>query len=599
MTGTADTTMADAETADTTFKTVTRANKSKRLKATLVQQESAERAHGYTIRVYFLPPRANTKFNPVSSMRGFFAEVIKYEPSLVVVSIDKTAQLELAQKPLPTTEDVFKRYFAVTPEVRAGTHKQHLSVGCHIQSERSFNDIKFDKTKPQLLEWMKQNKIFVESDNLGINKTTAIGHLTNLHPDLTNRQTLKELLRTALEEVVIDAKLAVDLDPSLKALYQQALTNGDLFVPEIPPFTVYKTRISHNRDKLKVKTDIIGIKCASDKAKLLKEFFSQLASPEHYEKQIGVFVPTGTVHSIGSENYAKLLSDNNVFLKSVVSIPIGDFSHETLDIPFSLDSDTDIDQTTLADIIMAQPWCLNVEKTSIHNKVLLTTTKTHLDTARMWIDTTLPNLYNQHVADKLDVTLIKKMIPRRLDKPIMTSASTAYADKLKQRMVNPPTGTSPTALTTQPPRHNKSKLSGITFDEQSFPALTTTKSNANPNPPKTNIPAPKNSQQAEPLAAPQFDYKAELQRLSVEIEMNLKKQFEAIFANMENKIDELAKQNEYYRQEQKLRFEEQEVVNSTVTKQLGYLVDNMKHILKYATPNATITLPLLNSNGPL
>jgi len=34
-------------------------------------------------------------------------------------------------------------------------------------------------------------------------------------------------------------------------------------------------------------------------------------------------------------------------------------------------------------------------------------------------------------------------------------------------------------------------------------------------------------------------------------------------------------------------------------KQLSYLVDNMKHILKYATPNATIALPLLNSNGPL
>ncbi len=51
MTGTVDTTMADAKTANTTFKTVTRANKSKCLKATLVQQEIAERAHGYTIRV--------------------------------------------------------------------------------------------------------------------------------------------------------------------------------------------------------------------------------------------------------------------------------------------------------------------------------------------------------------------------------------------------------------------------------------------------------------------------------------------------------------------------------------------------------------------
>jgi len=50
-------------------------------------------------------------------MHSFFAEVIKYEPSLVVVSIDKTEQLELAKKPLPTTKDAFKQYFAVTAEI--------------------------------------------------------------------------------------------------------------------------------------------------------------------------------------------------------------------------------------------------------------------------------------------------------------------------------------------------------------------------------------------------------------------------------------------------------------------------------------------------
>jgi len=608
MTETDDTTMADAATAGTPFKTVTRANKSKRLKATPVQLDIAECAHEYTIRVYFPPPQTNTKFNPVSSMRSFFAEVIKYEPSIVVASVDKTEQLEIAKTPLPTTEEIFKRYFVVTTEIRASTHKQHLIVGCNIRSERPFRDIKFDKTKPQLLEWMKQNMIFVESDNLGITKTTAIGHLTHLHPDLTNRNNLKQLLRTALEEVVIDPKLTVELDPSLKSLHQQAINNGDTFIPEIPPFTVYKTRITHNRDKLKVFTDIIGIKCASDKAKLLKEFFSQLASPEHYEKQIGVFLPTGAAHTIGAQNYAKLLSDNNAFLKSVVTIPIGDFSHETLDIPFSFDSDTDIDQMTLHDLLLEQPWCLNVEKTSIHNKVLLTTTKTNLETARTWIDNTLPGIYNQHVADKLDVTLIKKMIPRRLDKPIMTSASSAYADKLKQRTNDLSGGNQPTPLVTKPPRHTKTKAAGITFDEQSFPALTkqqpaksphTTQKSTSPAASNAATPATLSETTQATTAQPKFDYKAELQRLSEEIETKLKKQFEALFSAMEHKIDDLAKQNKHYRQEQKRRFEDQEVVNATVTKHLTYLVDNMKGILKHATPNATFALPLPCGNGTL
>jgi len=58
-----------------------------------------------------------------------------------------------------------------------------------------------------------------------------------------------------------------------------------------------------------------------------------------------------------------------------MTIPLGDFQHETLDIPFSLDTNTDIDQTTLLDIIVEPPWCLNVEKMKIINKVMVTTTK--------------------------------------------------------------------------------------------------------------------------------------------------------------------------------------------------------------------------------
>jgi len=352
MTKVADTTMADAMAADTAFKTVSCANKSKRLKATPVQKEIADRTHAFMIRVYFLPPRANTKLNPVSSMRSFFSEVLKYEPTIVVTRQTKTEQIDLAKTPIPTTETEFKKYFGVTADARTGMHKQHLIIGCNILSKQTFCDIKFDKNKPQLLEWMKREKIFVESDHLGITKTTTIGYLMQLHPDFMNRTTLRALLRTALEE----------LDPSLKPLQQQAKTNGDLFVPEIPQFEVYKTRISHNREKQAVKTDIIAIKCAHAQAKLLKEFYSQLASPVIYEKQIGVFVPIGAAHTIGSANYVKLLSDNNAFLQSVVTIPVGDFSHDTLDIPFSMDDNTDINQTTLTDVIMEQEWCLNMEK---------------------------------------------------------------------------------------------------------------------------------------------------------------------------------------------------------------------------------------------
>jgi len=226
----------------------------------------------------------------------------------------------------------------------------------------------------------------------------------------------------------------VKLDPSLKATIDQAKSNGDFFNPEVPNFKIYKTKLVHGRDKkTKVETDVLGIKSAAPQARLLKEFFAQLGSPVNYEKQLGVFVPMGAVHLLGMANYVNMICNNNQFIHSMVTIPVGNFQHDTLDIPFSIDTSTDIDKTTLLELIAEQTWCPSVEKTMIVNKVLLTTTKPQLEQARTWVDNTLIDIYNQHIDNKLDVTTICHLTPRHLDKPMLMTASTLYAGMLKQR----------------------------------------------------------------------------------------------------------------------------------------------------------------------
>ncbi len=124
-----------------------------------------------------------------------------------------------------------------------------------------------------------------------------------------------------------------------------------MFIPTTPSFKLYKTKIRHGTNKNKVETKVIGIKCTADKVCLLKEYFSQLASPTNYKKQIGIFVPTGVVHLVRTANYAKIICNNNSFLQNVITIPIGDLQHATLDIPFSLQANTDIDQITLQEVL--------------------------------------------------------------------------------------------------------------------------------------------------------------------------------------------------------------------------------------------------------
>jgi len=59
-------------------------------------------------------------------------------------------------------------------------------------------------------------------------------------------------------------------------------------------------------------------------------------------------------------------------------------------------------------------------------------TKDQIEQACKWINSTLLEIYMTNINDKIDVTTLQALTPQCLDKPIMTVASTTYADKLKQ-----------------------------------------------------------------------------------------------------------------------------------------------------------------------
>jgi len=93
----------------------------------------------------------------------------------------------------------------------------------------------------------------------------------------------------------------------------------------------------------------------------LKEFFNQSSVSSEIDTRLGTFVPTSAVHLISLDAYAKLLREHNQFLHTVTTVPIGNFQHKMLEIPFLTDASTDIDQTDLTKVMMSQPWCLSIE----------------------------------------------------------------------------------------------------------------------------------------------------------------------------------------------------------------------------------------------
>jgi len=228
--------MAASEAAGSVFKEVGRSKKSKRLKTTQVQKIPVNRTHKYTIRAYFPKPRANLKFNPSSSMKHLFTEMLKYDSTITILNDKDDQQLQLNIEAIPTSEAEFTKYFMVTQDTRPAHAKPHIIVGCRLMSDRTVRDIKFDTTtQNKFIDWLAKEKIFLESDSLGISKTSMVGYLLKLHTRITNRTTLKELLLDELNDICIDADLAVELDPTLKDKQVEAMSNGDIFLPTPPP----------------------------------------------------------------------------------------------------------------------------------------------------------------------------------------------------------------------------------------------------------------------------------------------------------------------------------------------------------------------------
>jgi len=206
-----------------------------------------------------------------------------------------------------------------------------------------------------------------------------------------------------------------------------------------------------------------------------------------------------------------------------------------------LDPSTDIEQITLTDVIKEQAWCISLEKTKITNKVLITTTKAQLEKACKGIDNTLPDIYISNIDDKIDATTLQHITTLRLDKPTLTAASTAYADKLKHHTMAIDSKLIKMKCCSKPPRQRKTPTVGMIFDKTAFPLTTET---------MTTTSATTTTQTTAPIATTSamvpsepYDYQAKLDRILEEIETTLKKQFKDMFSQMDKKIEQLAQQH--------------------------------------------------------
>ncbi len=245
----------------------------------------------------------------------------------------------------------------------------------------------------------------------------------------------------------IDANTAVELAPHLKEAQSDVMTNGDEYVTILPNFEIYKTKISHGREPKQVTTKVIGVKGAPCDAKLLGEFFTQMAAETCNDNRYGIFLPKGAVHQLGPQMYEQVLQENNFFLDQVATIPVN-LEYEAWFAIIDPNAASENDPILLNEHLLRHPWFQRIEPIG-HNKCLLVTTRPNLPVARAWIDDNLEAMIRKSIPVGSDLLAF---LPCRLDKPVHSAASQTYADVLKKQFSL--VSTTPQSNTThnRPPR---------------------------------------------------------------------------------------------------------------------------------------------------
>ena len=469
---------------------------------TPVNKNFVTRDFDLVFRAFFPTPPPPAKFQPISAMTRLFRIILKDESSLVLRTPNNDQQINLASATLPTGESVFKKYFKVTTVRNEKQNKTQVCIGCHVLSSRSLSSIKFRSPEGNLLAWLKKERIFLESDSLGVDRPITIGHFTKIAPSLTNLSNFRTHLENQLMLVEIDADTAVELAPHLKSARIEAMSNGDDFIPILPSFEVYRTRLSHGREPSQVSTEVLGVKCAPQNVKLLGEFLTRMASDTSNDQRDGVYLPKGAAYLLGTQTYGQVLQENNVFLNSVATIPVN-LAYDAWFAVINPNHTSETEPISLYDHLLRQPWFLRIESIGL-NKCLLITTNDNLQTARDWIDAQLEQFIRKSVPEGLDPP--SSSIPRRLDKPVYSATSLTYAEILKTRVSSTPVPTTPVTINNRPPRKRQATL----LDYDSDDSAASTAIHVVPNTSSQNSTAPV-------TLAPSVDYAAELVSLKAEI----------------------------------------------------------------------------------
>jgi len=184
-----------------------------------------------------------------------------------------------------------------------------------------------------------------------------------------------------------------------------------------------------------------------------------------------------------------MLSENNKYLTALATIPIEGIDDETLDLTVTPpNAKHPNEQVSIRNILLSNPWCIQVEPTQTPGKILLVTMKGQITKARRWLDENLNPLFTIFLArNPAYKPNNEQPVPARTDIVKHTEAMQTYAQSLIRKYhVSPYQPTLQTDKKYDKPPQSTKRTAKLTYDPQNFPPLPNTKTNDKQTPTTTD-----------------------------------------------------------------------------------------------------------------
>jgi len=177
MSTTEDATMAEPGVKAPRFKLVSHSKVSKKAK-TANAEEAAIGNHAFQFKVRITmtdasPSRKPTKqstYNLMPKTKILMMTMAEQDPGISITSIDGKSTIAIRSDTFPHMETQFKQYFNCEWEKTGTAPCEKVILRCIINSNKTLNNLKHETQPNSLLQWLCNEKVFLEASILGIRK---------------------------------------------------------------------------------------------------------------------------------------------------------------------------------------------------------------------------------------------------------------------------------------------------------------------------------------------------------------------------------------------------------------------------------------------